>query len=482
MPLTTQIPNFLAGQKKPGTRWLDVISPATGEVQSQVADGSSNDLEAAVSAAKNVMIEWQQTPVAERCQLLTRLADLMAERAREFAEAESRATGKPITLATTLDIPRSIANLRYFAACTQEFHGSAYRSPAGINYTDASPHGIVAAIVPWNLPLYLLTWKVAPALATGNCVIAKASELTPQTASLLAEIATAAGLPSGTLSVVHGRGAGIGQEICQHPDITAVSFTGGTTTGEHIAKTCAERFKKVALELGGKNPAVVLADCKLDTTVAGLVKASFLNQGQICHCPSRIYVANSIYQEFRQKFVDKTQALRLGDPEDPHTEFGAVISLAHRQKVLDAIALAQEEGCEILTGGDVATMSGRCQGGFFVQPTVIEPTNPKATINAKETFGPVVTIQPVASTEEALTLANDTSYGLSATVWGRDIGTCQKVAHQLRAGTVWVNSWMVRDLRVPIGGWGDSGVAEEGGQYALDFFTRKKNTFIPTPT
>ncbi|NVK87415.1 MAG: aldehyde dehydrogenase, partial [Gammaproteobacteria bacterium] len=347
-----------------------------------------------------------------------------------------------------------------------------------INYTLRDPIGVVATISPWNLPLYLFTWKIAPALAAGNTVIAKPSEITPMTAYLFAQICQQVGLPKGVLNILHGRGQGIGQAMVEHPRIKAISFTGGTATGKHLAATAAPLFKKLSLELGGKNPALVFADCDLDKTVNQLVRAAFANQGQICLCASRIYVQREVYEPFKAAFVKAVKALQVGDPLLESTQQGALVSAAHRDKVLSYIELAKQEGGRILCGGQQITMDGRCAQGFFVEPTVIEGLTINSRTNQEEIFGPVCTIEPFNDDAEALALANGTEYGLAASLWSQDVSRCHRLAKQLDFGIVWVNTWLMRDLRTPFGGMKASGVGREGGLEALRFFTEPKNVCI----
>ena len=474
-----RIENFIGGEFRPAANWLDNIDPATGEVYSQLPDSSSEDLEAAVAAADGAFPSWSRTPVEQRSAILLRIADRIDQQLDDLARAESIDTGKPVTLARQLDIPRASANFRFFAHAITQFASEAHSMGGeALNYTLRDPLGVVACISPWNLPLYLLSWKVAPALAAGNCVIAKPSEVSPMTAFLLSGIVSDAGLPPGALNILHGSGAQIGAAICAHPRVKAISFTGGTKTGAEIARIAAPKFKKLSLELGGKNPTLVFADAPWDEMMTTVVRSAFANQGEICLCGSRILVERSVYDRFRDEFVRRAAAQRLGDPLLPDTEQGAVISRQHKEKILSYIQLAKEEGGTILTGGREASVEGRCRNGFFVQPTVIDGLKPECRTNQEEIFGPVVTLIPFDSEEEALSSANATEYGLAASLWTADLRRCHRVAQKLEAGIVWVNTWLLRDLRTPFGGVKNSGVGREGGVEALRFFTDTKNVCI----
>lgn len=460
--------------------WFDVWEPATGQVYARAPESTAEDVETAIAAARAAFPGWRDLPAAERARWLDQLADLIERDLEKLAQAESRDTGKPVTLARSLDIPRAVSNLRFFAAAATQFASEAHAmEPGAINYTLRQPHGIVAGISPWNLPLYLFTWKIAPALAAGNVVLGKPSEVTPLTASLLAELCIEAGLPKGVLSILHGRGAGVGNAIVTHPEVRAISFTGGTATGRHIAAVAAPQFKKLSLELGGKNPSLVFADCDFDAAVEGTVRAAFANQGEICLCGSRVLVEQSIYERFRNAFVARVKALRVGDPLEAATEQGALVSAAHLDKVMTAVAQARTDGGRVLCGGERASVAGtRCRQGWFVQPTVIENLPPGCKTNQEEIFGPVATLLPFANEAEALAIANGTPYGLAASVWSRDNARCHRVAARLESGLVWVNTWLLRDLRTPMGGVKNSGVGREGGFEAMRFFTEPRNICI----
>jgi aminomuconate-semialdehyde/2-hydroxymuconate-6-semialdehyde dehydrogenase len=457
---------------------LEVYEPSSGAVYARVADGDATDVDAAVRAAARAFPAWFVTPADERARLLHAIADGIAARAEEFAIAESRDTGKPRTLARNMDVARSIANCRFFAAAAIQFASESHVSDAAVNYTLRNPHGVVACISPWNLPLLLFTWKVAPALAAGNCVVAKPSELTPATATLFAEVTVAAGLPPGVLNIVHGRGASAGQALVEHPGVRAISFTGGSATGAHIAATAAPVFKKLSLELGGKNPNLVFADCDFERTVDESVRAAFLNQGQICLCGSRIYIERPLYERFREAFVARAQRLKVGDPDESDSDLGALTSRGHMDKVLAAIATARAEGGRVLCGGERVRPDGRCTEGWFIAPTVIEGLAPDCRTDQEEIFGPVVTLAPFDTENEAVALANGTRYGLVASLWTRDLDRAHRVARRIEAGIVWVNCWMLRDLRTPFGGTKASGVGREGGLEAMRFFTEPRNVCV----
>jgi len=474
--------NYVDGARRPARsgRWLEVWEPATGQVYGRAPQSDEADLATALESAQHALPAWRDLPASERARWLNRVANLVERDLEEFACAESRDTGKPVALARTLDIPRAISNLRFFAAAATQFASESHAMECGaINYTLRQPHGVVATISPWNLPLYLLTWKIAPALATGNCVIAKPSEITPLTACLFAERCIEAQLPAGVLNILHGQGAQIGQALVAHPAVRAISFTGGTATGQRIAATAAPHFKRLSLELGGKNASMVFADCDFEAAVAGTVRSAFANQGEICLCGSRVLVEQSIYARFRDAFVARVRALRVGDPRDASTDLGALVSAAHRAKVINAIHRASADGGRILCGGGLTQVaSTACRDGWFVQPTVIENLPPTSAANQEEIFGPVATLLPFEGETEALAIANGTPYGLAASVWSRDIARCHRIAARLECGVVWVNSWMLRDLRTPLGGMKNSGTGREGGYEAMRFFTEPRNVCV----
>jgi aminomuconate-semialdehyde/2-hydroxymuconate-6-semialdehyde dehydrogenase len=477
-----QIQNFIDGQfiQPAGGKYLDNIEPATGKPYSQVADSDTRDVDLAVLAAEKTFAEWSKTPAAERSKVLLHIADLIERDLEKLARAESIDTGKPLSLARALDIPRAASNFRFFATAILHTESEAHITDnVAFNYTLRQPRGIAGLISPWNLPLYLLSWKIAPAIAVGNTAIAKPSELTPMTAFMLCEIAHEAGLPSGVLNVVHGTGPNVGAAITAHPKINTISFTGGTVTGRKVAEACAPLFKKVSLELGGKNPNIVFADADLDAAIAGSVRSSFANQGQICLCGSRVFIERSAYKDFVNRFIDKAHKLKLGDPLDEKTEQGAIVNKAQLEKIKFYVDLAQKEGGKITLGGSAPEPPNeRCREGYFFQPTVITGLPVSCRTNREEIFGPVVTITPFDNEEEVVSYANDVEYGLSSSVWTQNLNRAHRVAEQIHTGTVWVNCWLVRDLRVPFGGMKASGVGREGGEEALRFFTEPKNVCI----
>jgi aminomuconate-semialdehyde/2-hydroxymuconate-6-semialdehyde dehydrogenase len=476
-----KILNYIHGHlTEPNSRnYLDNINPAEGKVYCQLPDSDRKDVNQAAHAARLAFPEWSTTPVKKRSDILLKIADLIDRDLEKLALAESIDNGKPLKLARELDIPRSSANIRFFATAILHFSSEAHSSDnEAINYTVRSPLGVVGCISPWNLPLYLFTWKIAPALASGNTVVAKPTELTPMTAFLFSELCMEAGLPAGVLNIVHGLGDKVGQAINEHTEITAISFTGGTATGRKIAATAAPMFKKLSLELGGKNANIIFADCDVEQAINTSIKSSFSNQGEICLCGSRILVEQSFYNTFVEAFVAKTKLLKINDPLQADTDLGALVSEAHMNKVLSYIELAKLEGGTILTGGKRVVVEGRCSEGYFVEPTVIVGLDQNCRTNQEEIFGPVVTIMPFDTEQEAIELANATAYGLSATVWTENLKRAHNVSHQLKSGIVWVNCWLYRDLRTPFGGMKQSGVGREGGLEALRFFTEAKNVCI----
>lgn len=475
-----KILNYSNGAYQPPAsgEWLDNYEPASGTVYSQIPNSNAEDIETATAFAKAAFASWSQTTVDERSKILLKIADGIEARMQTLAEAESRDNGKPVALAKMVDIPRAASNFRFFGNAITQFASESHESVGqnAINYTLRKPIGVVGCISPWNLPLYLFTWKIAPAIAAGNCVIAKPSEVTPMTAYLLGEICTEAGLPPGVLNIIHGLGTTAGQAILEHPDIKAISFTGGTQTGQHLARTCAPMFKKLSLELGGKNPNLIFADCDYEKMLDTTLRSSFANQGQICLCGSRIFVERSLYNRFKKDFVARVQALVVGHPSD-NVNLGALVSKPHLEKVQSYIAQAADEGGTVLCGGQPVSVPGY-EDGYYLQPTVIEVQSNDCLLNQEEIFGPVVTIMPFDTEEEALAMANGTKYGLSATVWTNDLNRTMRLSNALQAGIVWVNTWMMRDLRTPFGGVKASGVGREGGFEALRFFTEAKNVCI----
>ena len=459
--------------------FIDNVNPATGAVYGQVPDSNSKDIDAAVKAAKKAFPAWSVMPVEKKFDILNKIASLIDENLDALALAETNDNGKPLWLSKLVDIQRPSSNFRFFATSIMHFASESHAmEDRAVNYTLRQPIGIVGCISPWNLPLYLFTWKIAPALAAGNCVIAKPSEVTPVTAFLLGRICKEAGMPDGVLNIVHGLGQHCGEAIVKHPEIKAISFTGSTRAGERIASIAAPMFKKLSLELGGKNPNIIFADCDWNKMMETTIRSSFSNQGQICLCGSRILVEESVYEKFKTEFVHKVKQLTVGDPLDEKSKQGAIVSNIHFDKVMNCIILAKVEGGKILCGGNAVKPEGRCAGGYFIKPTIIEGLGPACKTNTDEIFGPVVTLQSFKTTEEALQLANATQYGLAATVWTQDISKANLVAAKIQSGIIWINCWLVRDLRTPFGGMKDSGVGREGGWEALRFFTESKNVCI----
>lgn len=473
-----QVLNFVDGAFQNTPQVLENVTPGTGQVFGTIPRSGSAEVEQVMAAAKRAFPSWSKTPVAERAACLERLADAVRDHADMLAKEEARDNGKPLSVAAQVDIPRAEKNLRFYASGIQHYASESHAMEGeAINYTLRKPLGVVACISPWNLPLYLFTWKVAPALAAGNCVVAKPSELTPVTAYLLSTWVKEAGFPDGVFNVLHGLGPEVGEAMVTHPDIAAVSFTGGTTTGARIAGHVAPKFKKMSLELGGKNPAIIFEDADFEDALRTTLRSSFANQGQICLCGSRILIQRPIYDKFKEALVAKAAKMLAGDPLDPSTKLGAVVSEAHMEKILSYITLAKEEGGQVLCGGHRLHPEG-VEGGFYVAPTVIEGLGPACRTNQEEIFGPVVTLQPFDTEEEALALANDTAYGLAATLWTTDLKRAHRVAAGIDSGIVWVNTWLLRDLRTPFGGVKASGLGREGGFDALAFFTEPQNICI----
>lgn len=460
-------------------KFIDNFNPATAEISGQIPDSNEKDINVAVHAAQQAFPAWSTMPLENRFVILNRIAELIDDNFEALALAETNDNGKPLWLSKKVDVYRAAANFRFFATGLMHFANESHNmEDKAINYTLRQPIGIVGCISPWNLPLYLFTWKIAPALAAGNCVIAKPSEVTPVTAFLLGKICKEAGLPDGVLNIVHGTGPGCGEAIVKHPNIKAISFTGSTRAGEQIASVAAPMFKKLSLELGGKNPNIIFADCNWEKMMTTTLQSSFSNQGQICLCGSRILVEESIYERFRSEFVERSKKLTIGDPLADGNKQGAIVSKSHFDKIINCIEIAKQEGGKILCGGKPVQPEGRCANGYFVEPTIIEGLGPDCKTNREEIFGPVVTLQRFASVKEALQLANATDYGLACTVWTQDISKANTMAAQIESGIVWVNCWLLRDLRTPFGGVKNSGVGREGGWEALRFFTEAKNVCI----
>lgn len=476
-----KLQNFVNGEycAPESGQYIDNYEPATGKVYSLIPNSNAADVQKAVEAAEKAFPIWSGMSVNERSQILVKLSEGIERRMDEFVQAESRDNGKPLSLAAHVDIPRAVSNFHFFATAIVHYASeSHYMEGVGVNYTLRKPIGIVGCISPWNLPLYLFSWKIAPALAAGNCVVAKPSEVTPYTAYLLGKVAQEAGMPPGVLNILHGEGGSVGDAIVKHPKIKAISFTGGTSTGKYIAQTAAPMFKKLSLELGGKNPNIIFADCDFDEMLSTTLRSSFANQGQICLCGSRIFVERPIYERFKEAFVERVSQTVVAPPTDPKAKLGAVVSKPHMEKVMSYIQLAQEEGGTVLTGGERVQMEAPFDEGYYLRPTVIEGLAYDCRTNQEEIFGPVVTITPFDTEEEVLMMANSTVYGLSATLWTSDLKRAHRMANELQAGIVWINAWLVRDLRTPFGGVKASGVGREGGWEALRFFTEAKNVFI----
>lgn len=476
-----KIANYINGElKEPiGQQFLGNCNPATGESYNLVPDSDHEDVELAVAAAERAFPEWSDLPAKDRCAVLLRIAERIDRCSDQLALAECVDSGKPLQLAKTVDIPRASANLHFFATAAPHFSTSAHiTGTEAVNYTLRSPIGVAGCISPWNLPLYLFTWKIAPALAAGCTVVSKPSELAPVTAFLFSKLCIEAGLPRGVLNIVHGSGSRAGQAIVEHEKVTAISFTGGTATGKRIASTASPRFKRLSLEMGGKNPNIICKDCDLTLALDTSIQSSFSNQGEICLSGSRILVEREIYDSFLSGFLQRTRALMVGDPIQPETNVGALISEAHLHKVLSHIDLAIKEGGRIETGGRRIIVPGRCEHGFFLEPTVVTGLTSECRTNQEEIFGPIVTIAPFDNEEEAIRSANATPYGLSATIWTENLKKAHRLASRINSGIVWVNCWLFRDLRTPFGGMKQSGVGREGGWEAMRFFTEEKNICI----
>lgn len=476
-----KILNYINGEliAPQSDKWLDNYNPATGKVYSLIPDSDSADVEAAYTAAKAAFPEWSTLSKDKRSAYLLKIAALIEQNLDRLALAESTDNGKPLKLAKTVDIPRAASNFHFYGTAILHYASHAHSmEDTAINYTLRQPVGVAGCISPWNLPLYLFSWKVAPALAAGCTVVAKPSEVTPMTAYLLSEICIEAGLPKGVFNIVHGLGGKVGNAIVSHKGIPLVSFTGGTATGKHIAGIAAPMFKKLSLELGGKNPNIIFADCDYEKMLATTLQSSFANQGQICLCGSRIFIERPLYEKFKTDFVNRVKALKVGAPQEEGTKVGAVVSQSHQEKILSYVELARKEGGTVLTGGNKVILEGDYAGGYYIEPTVIEGLHFNCRTNQEEIFGPVVTLTPFDTEEEVLKMANSTTYGLASIVWTEHLTRAHRMANQLHAGIVWVNCWLLRDLRTPFGGVKASGVGREGGFEALDFFTEPKNVCV----
>ena len=476
-----KILNYIDGELVAPTsgNYLDNYNPSTGKVYSLVPDSDKDDVDIAVAAAKKAFKGWSTTSKQDRSDILMKLADTIEKHFDELVKAESRDNGKPEILAANVDIPRAPANIRFFAGAILHNSSKMHEMDGmAINYTLRQPIGVAACISPWNLPLYLLTWKVAPALAAGNTVVAKPSEVTPMTAFLFSKICIEAGLPKGVLNIVHGLGSKVGDPLTTHLDTPIVSFTGGTVTGKHIASVTAPMFKKLSLELGGKNPNIIFDDADFEKAVSVAARAAFTNQGQICLCGSRVFVQKGIYDKFKEALIVKTKKLKVGDPKNPKSQLGAVVSEEHMNKILDKIALAKSLGGNILIGGEREILDGELKDGYYIQPTIIEGLSFNCDINQEEIFGPVVSLIPFDTEEEVIEMANSTKYGLSASIFTENISKGHRVAAAIDSGVVWINTWLLRDLRIPFGGMKQSGVGREGGFKSLEFFTEPKNICV----
>ncbi len=473
-----KIKNYINGEliEPTSKQYIDNYNPATGKVYSLIPDSDAMDVELATKAALAAFPSWSNTPKDERSRILLKISELIEKNLDRLAIAESIDNGKPVSLAKLVDIPRAASNFHFYATAILHFASESHAmEDTAINYTVKNPVGVAGCISPWNLPLYLFTWKIAPAIATGNCVVAKPSEITPMTAYLLSELCIEAGLPKGVLNIVHGYGHKVGSAITAHPNIPLISFTGGTKTGAEIARVAAPMFKKLSLELGGKNPNIIFADCDFEKMIKTTLNSSFANQGQICLCGSRILVERSIYEKFKTEFVSRVQKMKVGNPAAEDSRLGAVVSKPHMEKVLSFVELAKQEGGNVLCGGYQVKLEGEFSEGYYIAPTVIEGLTYNCRTNMEEIFGPVVTIMPFDTEEEALLYANATQYGLASILWTENLTRAHRMANTIHAGIVWINCWLLRDLRTPFGGVKSSGVGREGGFEALNFFTEPKN-------
>jgi aminomuconate-semialdehyde/2-hydroxymuconate-6-semialdehyde dehydrogenase len=476
-----KIKNYINGElvEPFGKQYLDNCNPATGTVYSLCPDSDERDVNEAVKAAEAALPSWARTKAEERARILLKISELIEKNIDRLAKAESTDNGKPVWLAKLIDIPRAASNFRFYATAVMHFSSEAHTMEDGtVNYTLREPLGIAGCISPWNLPLYLFTWKICPALAAGCTVVAKPSEITPMTAYLLAELCIEAGLPEGVLNIIHGSGNKVGAAIVVHPKIPAISFTGGTKTGAEIARTAAPLFKKLSLELGGKNPNIIFSDCNFENALKTSINSSFSNQGEICLCGSRMFIERPLYERFKAAFVSSAKALKVGNPADDASKLGAIVSKIHFEKILSCLDLAVQEGGKILCGGHAVNPGGECSNGWYIEPTVIEGLPYDCRTNQEEIFGPVVTLTPFESEEEVLQYANSTPYGLSATIWTENISRGHRMAEKVQSGIIWINCWLVRDLRTPFGGMKNSGVGREGGFEALRFFTEAKNVCV----
>lgn len=484
-PARRELLNFVGGKFMSGGTPFDVYDPATGRVHATAYEADQAIVDAAVKAAKEAVEgEWGNMPLAKRRALLMKVADRIEERFDEFLEAEISDTGKPHHLAHHLDIPRGAANFRVFADAIASLSTEAFEmdTPDGgkaLNYAVRKPLGVVGVISPWNLPLLLMTWKVAPAMACGNAVIVKPSEETPSTTTLLGEVMAEVGIPAGAFNVVHGFGPGsAGELLTSHPGVRAITFTGETRTGSAIMKAAAPTVKALSFELGGKNAAIVFADADLDAAVAGLARAAFLNTGQVCLAPERIYVERPVFDSFVAGLKDKAEQLKPGLPHDQGVDLGPVISDEHRRKVLDYYALAVAEGATVVTGGGIPELSGAAADGYFVEPTVWTGLPHDARVCREEIFGPCCAVIPFDTEDEAIRFANDSEYGLASSIWTTNLSRAHRVGKAMEVGISWVNCWFLRDLRTPFGGAKMSGVGREGGEHSINFYSEPTNICI----
>ena len=472
------IQNYINGKFVDTENTIEDINPATGDIIAHIPKSSSNEVEQAVSAADLARKNWAKLSLEKRAIWLDRIADNLESKSEEIASLESLDTGKPISLARAVDASRSISNFRFFAEFARDYSDEKFEMEDAINHVVRKPVGIAGLITPWNLPLYLLSWKIAPAIVMGNTVVAKPSELTPLTANLLAEAIHEVGLPAGVVNIIHGLGSETGQAIVENPKVNIISFTGGTATGRKVAETAAPMFKKLSLELGGKNATIVLEDTNLEKVIPDIARAGFLNQGQVCLCGSRILVSDKIWDDFVDKFVNYVKGMKVGDPSSEDSDLGTLVSLEHRNKVESYIHLAQREGGKILCGGKSPNLSSPFDKGAFLEPTVVSDLSHMSRTATEEIFGPVVTLHPFGTDEEAIEMANCTAYGLAGSVWTADSERGTKIAERIETGMVWVNTWLHRDLRVPFGGVKDSGVGREGGRWSLGFFSEAVNICV----
>ena len=476
-----KIKNYINGEfvAPQSGKYLDNFNPSNGKKYSMIPDSNDSDINNAVSSARDAFKIWKNVPTIDRSKILIQIADEIERQSEDLVKAESIDNGKPEWLAKKGDIPRAISNFKFFGTGILHFDSQIHDMDGeALNYTLRQPIGVVGCISPWNLPLYLLTWKIAPALAMGNTVVAKPSEITPMTAYLFSKICDKIGIPKGVINIVHGYGNKVGEALCNHPDVPVISFTGGTITGKKIASITAPHFKKLSLEMGGKNPNIIFEDAELDKAVEMTIKASFLNQGQICLCGSRLFVEKKIYKKFKNLFLDRTKKLKIGDPSNPKNDLGALVSKEHMEKVLSKINLAKEEGGKILYGGKRIRLKDNNTNGYFIEPTIIENLSNTCTTNQEEIFGPVVSMIPFESEEEVVSMANSNRYGLSASIFTTNISKAHRMAAAIDAGIVWINTWMLRDLRIPFGGMKDSGIGREGGFNSLRFFSEPKNVCV----